>query len=654
MTDLPFIQFPKPETFKRESGVQRPRGFSLRKPGREAQAKRLGSRFDELGSRLSTPEGLAQLRSDPGSIAPERAVVFELAGGDPERAYSALRNIPGFELLGEDEETAPPEHGFAVIKKDEPTDKSIRYRLYFAMPSVEALKKLVSLWERYDRDEPFNRKETPKLTAWRDLFEHLSDVRPWGPEDRLPEETINAWTEDLREFPDELHRIEVELWFRQNPASRAAASKLLKKRLAEAGGREIAEREIPEILYHAVLAEVPASKLRELMTDPADGLSAVDEVMFFRPQALGRVRLAALQPVPAYGSVTLEEPVQDRSIAALFDGLPLTQHVAVTGRVRLEDPDNLASRYGNVGEQQHGTAMASIILNGDGHARTPVPHLLYVRPVLVPDGQVERFPDNDLSVYAMYEALQRMLVGVVSPDGEVLVEPSAPDVRIVNISLGDEKRRFAGVVSPWARLLDYFSFVHRLLILVSAGNITDTLDVAGVKGFSELEDMEASERTTRMLGAVFSARSHRRLLSPAEAINVVTVGARHADELAPDGKGAGSIDPYHLNDLPNISSALGTGAVRTPKPEILMNGGRELVRLHSSGDTVRVGPVDQPGRYFGIGCATPGLTGELDRMKNISGTSPAAALATLRPCGLSTASAQWKAWTSPMSIWRSS
>lgn len=59
-----------------------------------------------------------------------------------------------------------------------------------------------------------------------------------------------------------------------------------------------------------------------------------------------------------------------------------------------------------------------------------------------------------------------------------------------------------------------------------------------------------------------------------------------------------------------------------------MNGGRELVRLQSTVDGLIVAPVAEPGAFFVIGTTTPGVRGELDRMKNVSGTSPATALAT--------------------------
>lgn len=630
MTDLPFINLPPAVSIDRAKGRPSPRG-GMAKPGRAAQVGRLGTRFQRLKERFSSPEGIAELRADPASIAPERALVFELSEINPGSAYTALKNIPGFEFLGEDEdEVGPPEHGFAKLdKKGQPTGKAISYRLYFAMPSDDALRAMLALWDRYDRDEPFSAKATPGLTGWRDVFDNLVDIRPWGPEDRVPEEAIADWKADLAEFPDEVHRIEVELWYRVNADARLKAGRKLKERIEAAGGRVVIERVIEEIYYHGALVELPAAELRKLVDDQSGEIATVDEVMFFRPQTLGSIPRTVLPDLPAYPALPDELVVDETPVVALFDGVPVVGHAALNGRLLLDDPEGLADRYGSVSEMQHGTAMASIVLNGDGHAPTAVSHRLYTRPVLIPDGGNERFPPDDIALFSLHEALQRMLVGIIAPDGTQLAAAAAPDVRVVNLSIGDPKRRFAGVVSPWARLLDHYAFRHRLLFMVSAGNIRDAIEIEGVATYTALEDMDASERTGKVLGAVFANRAYRKLLSPAEAINALTVGARHSDQLPPEAKGAGHIDPFHADNFVNVSSALGGGAVRCVKPEILMDGGRETLQLDAAGDgVVKVKPVPVPGRFFGIGAAAPGLQGELNRMMNYSGTSPAAALAT--------------------------
>lgn len=627
MTDLPLIPFPSSDLvpYSGSGGGS----DSFQRPSRDRQRERLRTRFSGL-DRLSTPEGLSELRADPGSIAPERAIVFELSDtGSVTEVYRALKNVPGFEMVGHDEIDAPPEHGFAKLNnKREATQRLLRHKLYFAMPSKEALDELLRLWRRYDANEPFSRKHTPNQTAWRTVFDNLHTVRPWGPADRLPPSVVEAWREDLIAFPEQRYSIEIELWYRVNPDTRRDASKAVRARIEDAGGTVVDEQEIADIFYHAILAQLPASVVLALTATPSAGLSAVDEVMFLRTQTTSRVRLADLAEATSAGAGDAIDVDGQEIIAAVLDGVPVANHGRLAGRIEIDDPHDFAAKYGRVDEMQHGTAMVSLVLDGDGHAPTPVRHRLHVVPVTVPDGDCERLPKDRLAVHVVYEALTRMLVGVKADDGTTSVPPSAPRVRIVTLCLGDEKRRFAGIVSPWARLLDVMAYRHRVLFLVSAGNIPDAIEIAELESYSLLETCSDEERTQVFLSAVFDGKAHRALLSPAEAINVVTVGARHHDHAPPSPTRAPGVAPYHLSSLPNPTSALGTGANRSAKPDVLFSGGRERWRMASSRDPVRISVIDRSTAQFGISAATPGVRGELDRMRNVTGTSPAAALAT--------------------------
>jgi hypothetical protein len=623
MVDLPFIALPVPTNVRRVSagGGRFPRS-QVQTPGRARQGQRLGGRFARLSERLATPEGLAELREDPASIAPERAVVFELADlPDAKKVYRALDAL-GFELLDEDE-TKAVDADFPLKPTPSGQDRAGKpavRQLYFAMPGERQLRSLVALWRRYERGEALEHG----LTAWRDLFDHLSDIRPWGPRDRLSDATCAALAEDLAAFPDQPRRVEIELWYRTQCADRISAARKLRQRIADLGGTVVDEREIPDIVYHAMLVELPAHAMARLVAERERGLVLVNEIMLILQQTRSPIVIEELELAPALLHQRLV-PVEGRPpIIALFDGMPLMGHRALTGRVLLDDPEGHDARY-EAHQRQHGTEMASIILHGDANAPSPLPHQLYVRPVLVPDEWHERFPENELAVYAIYRALQRMLVGEAGPPA---VAPSAPDVRIVNLSLGEPKRRFAGMVSPWARLLDRFAFAYRLLILVSAGNIWEGLPVPGVLTAIELEDMEATERTSLVLSAVMAEKARRTLLSPAEAVNVLTVGARHRDAVFNGAMGPMSFDPYHVDTLPNVTSGLGTGAARAAKPDILMDGGRELVRARVVDGVVTIQPPGFAGPFFGIRAATAQRAGGIEGYRNVFGTSAATALAT--------------------------
>ncbi|MDE0002577.1 MAG: S8 family peptidase [Rhodospirillaceae bacterium] len=357
---------------------------------------------------------------------------------------------------------------------------------------------------------------------------------------------------------------------------------------------------------------------------------AFDDLMMLRPQSMvsgpveGDLEDAA-EAGEGEGGAEADVP-----IAALLDGVPMAQHDRLANRLVIDDPDDFANEYGAAGEQRHGTAMASLILHGDLNTPNPEPPVrrrLYVRPVMYPqsdgfDGIREVMPPDRLGIDLIWRVFIRMF------DGEGGEDPTAPTVRIVNLSLGDAKRRFAGVMSPWARLIDHLSWRHNVLILVSAGNITEHMPLENVDQWADFENAGADERQATLLRAILRQRANRRLLAPSEAVNALTVGAAHNDNLAPNGQGVMAVDPYASPVLPNMSSALGLGFKRTIKPEILFPGGAEQVRASSTHAPIEVGPVTQPANFFGIGVASPGLGGQTNRKLNMSGTSVATALAT--------------------------
>src|SRR4051812_16647059 len=106
----------------------------VRIPSRDRQVARLGQRFERLAGALDRPGGLAALQADPESIAPDRAVVFELASSLTD-FYAAAARVPGLELLAEEEREVTPDEDF-VLKDSrgrERFDRAFTGRLYFAM-----------------------------------------------------------------------------------------------------------------------------------------------------------------------------------------------------------------------------------------------------------------------------------------------------------------------------------------------------------------------------------------------------------------------------------------------------------------------------------------------------------------------------------------
>ena len=552
-------------------------------------------------------------------------IVFEIAG-TVANFIKAVAKVRGLEFIAEyDTDEAPPDNFFAMEDKrkgrkgEVRTDKNVSGRFYLAMPDVTALQQLLRLWERWKAGEELGRGFTP----FRHVFAQLRTLRPWGAEDRIPDETIEYWREEMARQPNRPVRTEVDLWFHQSQPRRQQVSQSFTTIVADAGGEIVHEAVIPEIAYHGALIDIPSAQLPALIGRREVSLVLADEVMFLRPQSL---LTSPLESEPLEDETLANragESAQTQPIAALFDGVPLQGHTLLANRLILDDPDDLQSQA-VVARRFHGTAVASLILHGDLNAgEIALDRPLYVRPLMFAPSDADECTDrNRLLIDTVHRAVLRM-------KGSPGEEPAAPTVFLVNLSMGDPRRPFTGLMSPLARLLDFLSEKFGVLFLVSGGNAPTPLSLSEFDTWADFENAHASVRERAMLTALNDAKHERTILSPAESLNALTVGAQHHDHVDDRPTSHGAVDPFDDGEMPNPSSALGLGYRRTIKPEIYFPGGREHVRMASSGGGVRI-RFDRPQRLFGLSAAAPDqlAQGRLNQTVLSDGTSSATALAT--------------------------
>ncbi len=623
MAERPLLVLPRPALAappKRGGGGSQPH-----LPTKRTQVGRFGPRFARLREVLTSHAAdPMELHRDPTSLAPDRVVGFEIAGSVDDFARG-ISKVPGFEFMAEYDTEQPPDDLFAEkdTRKGKEgqlrTDKEVTGRFYLAMPDVAALRQLVRLWDLWQRGEPLDRGYAP----FKHVFAQLRALRPWGAEDRIPDETIAYWREETARLPDRPVRTEVELWFFKNESRRQQASQALAALVTAAGGTIIDEAVIPEIAYHGVLIDIPAAELPALMQRRDVNIALADEVMFLRPQSL---LLSPLETEPVEdGTLATRQgqPARNEAVAALLDGVPLQGHALLANRLTLDDPDDLQARA-LVSRRVHGTAMASLILHGDLNVQEPpLDRPLYVRPLMIapPDGN-ERTDAGRLLIDTVYRAVLRM-------KGSAGEDPAAPAVFLVNLSMADVRRPFAGLMSPLARLLDFLSERYGILFLVSGGNITTPLTLNGFNTWTDFEAADASARERAVLTDLNAAKHERTILSPAESVNALTIGAQHHDHVSGRPTPRTAVDPFDDHQLPNASSALGLGFRRTVKPDIYLPGGREHLRMLSSGRHVEAG-FSSPLRLFGLSAAAPDTSGQarLNQTALSDGTSSATALAT--------------------------
>jgi hypothetical protein len=592
-------------------------------PPWQRQRERLLPQFDELEHAFDARR--AALQGTPTGLAPEQVVILETIGS-VEDFLSAVRRIPGMEWLGEwDESDLPPDDDF--YRDEAHRDAPLEGRLYLVMTNQQAMEQLLSLWRRFQGD-PDARWERGK-TRWRDLFRHLKTVRLWGVEERLyGTGVLEDWRERI-EHGQERVRAEVELWFRDSESSRQQAQSDIERLIEGAGGHLLGQAMVPEIRYHALLAELPTTAVEAIIRSPQAALVQADQVMFFRPVGQAAVPAPEDDPIPGPVGRTDEDLPAGDPVVALLDGLPVENHRLLAGRLTVDDPDGWAAEY-PVANRHHGTAMASLIVHGELDANEPpLNRPVYVRPVLRPSGPDwfgpprELVPELVLPVDLLHRAVRRLF------EGEGAEPPVAPTVRIVNFSVGDRARPFERQMSPYARLIDWLSDRYNVLFVVSAGNQVRplTYDCAEA-AFLAYDARQLEAETLKVL-----ARSvgWRRLLAPSEAANALTVGAVHADASGADVPAPGYVhDPFNHRPLPSPISAIGPGYRRSMKPDILLPGGRQLYwRSPTSTNGSVTLEITATTRAPGQRVATPGsVPGDLEATRYSRGTSNAAALAT--------------------------
>lgn len=491
------------------------------------------------------------------------------------------------------------------------------------MSNHQALRQMLSLWNSWKTGHEF----PWGLGKWSELFSRLRDVRPWGVRDRLYETgVLEDWKERV-EHNEELIPCEIELWFRADYHRRRTARDRVVAIIQSLQGMIQGEALVEEIGYHALLAKLPIGSVSPLLEETGQESSLVqcEQIQFLR--ASGQMAGIVLEAERTTDDAPINPPVLplNEPVVALFDGLPLQNHRRLAGRLIVDDPDGFETDY-QASERRHGTAMASLIIHGDIDANEPpLDRPLYVRPILRPDQRSwrqprpETVPEKILVVDLIHRAVRRLFEG----DGET--PPVARQVCVINLSIGIRDRLFENTMSPLARLLDWLSWKYQILFIVSAGNHPQPISLDVQR--TQISSLSPEDLQAAVIRAVATDARHRRLLSPAEAVNVLTVGAIHSD--ASTGQAAPqTIQPYRDDDLPSIVNAQGMGYRRAIKPEILVPGGRAVLLESLPQSSNAVFDVYTQAGKPGQCIAAPGVTpGDLSYTWYGRGTSNAAALA---------------------------
>jgi hypothetical protein len=592
--DYPILVFPgKEEAERSKRRIVPPKPVY---PTVGAIAKHIQPKLTKLQHAL---DRRMRIQQGAEGVNPEEILVLETAG-KVDDFYKAVQRVEGLEwLIEEDFEGEPDEDFYMLDENGKQTDKELPSRLYLVSTNSEALNWLANHFKEYANDPESKVKRG--YGKFREVFKQLRDVRFWDYKDRLDgSDFLDEWLQNNEEG---IIKFQIELWFRNSEERRAEAQQQVTDLVKDSGGRVITMCVIPEIKYHALLVEVPGSEMRRIIEGAeVKSLIKCSDVMYFK-------QLAQTMTLPAEEdeedivipeSEPIDEPMPSgEPIVAIFDGFPMGGHMNLDGRLRLDDPDGFGEDY-EAHRRQHGTAMSSLIIHGDLSNRgAAINTPLYVRPVMRPFGdKQECMPEDILGVDLIHRAVRRLF------EGENGQPPVAPKVKIINFSIGDAARVFYRSMSPMAKLLDWLSYKYDVLFVISAGNIVDQLFPMGCS-YEVFKDKSQDEISKVITNELLKLRMEHRILSPAESINNLTVGAVHKD-YSKIIEGGYKINPYDCVH-PSTYTRFGGGFKNSVKPDLVYDGGKQLLLAYRTSDSSMLTPSLQIGTP-GVETAWPSPT----------------------------------------------
>lgn len=613
MPDRPLILFPDPERAERE---HQNRVFPRTvRPSFRRQFTRLQPSFNVLKNAFK--QKTLNVQQSPVGINPEFALIFEIIG-TVDNFYTAVKNTDGLEWIF-DSETEPfdPDDDFYQVDStsNEKLDTSLNGKLYCVMSNQQAMSQLLSLWKRYKNGETNVFKRG--FTGLRDVFTHIKDLRKWDARDRIEEtHALEYWRESLELDGDSPVPFEIELFFRSNAEKRNNSAETIRREIQSIEGHIIQECVIDEIFYHGMLVELPRASIESLVNRYEEiELSQVDDIMFFRPVCQSVFVSATNSEI--YDSAEEASLPTGDAVIAVFDGMPMQNHRLIRGRVIIDDPDDYASGYESK-YRIHGTSMVSFAIYGDMKRNdTPISSPVYVRPILRPkqcgvDKITECVPDDKMFIDVLHRAVKRMMEG----DGQG--SATAPNTKVINLSIGDPVRQLAVTMSPTARLLDFLAYKYKILFIISAGNHPEIVNFVD-KTFSELKSLDITQRSNIFGSTIKDNQRNLKILAPSESLNGLTIGALYDDFTDTN-------ETEHFiwavdRGLPSPISAIGKGYRSTITPDLFYYGGRKFIRGRFDGKINWVESSREPGCLS----ATPYGTGDIDGCAFSFGTSDAAA-----------------------------
>lgn len=255
MPERPLVLFAQPTVAEKAKGHGGPTNFS--RPSYTRQIERLNPKFSVLQKALN--DGNIRITQSANTIDPEYTLVFQTIG-DPNGFFTAINSIkeqyPNVEWLMELSGSCPNNDDFYMIDKNGRNDeKQLPTKVFCVLTNLQALNQILSLWNHFKSDENYSFERG--FAGFKQLFSTLDDVHIWGIEERFDETgIIERWNDELADPFCTSVKTEIELFYRSSIEKRRVAESKVTEYVEKYGGTVICKSDIPEINYHAILADM--------------------------------------------------------------------------------------------------------------------------------------------------------------------------------------------------------------------------------------------------------------------------------------------------------------------------------------------------------------------------------------------------------------
>jgi subtilisin family serine protease len=384
----------------------------------------------------------------------------------------------------------------------------------------------------YNGERPEGQKNQP----YAGLIEAIESISDLTAEDRIGHVLRLEGYASPSSFTDERQILDVELW----PVADFNADLFIHRvtaSLEQNDGTVVSTYRGSSALLMRV--ECTGDAIRALLE--LTEISTID-----RPPTPDWPELAASDLVIGNVPNPIAAPVDSITIGIIDSGLT-SAHPFLVGSVAVAFGEPAA--LGDSDEKGHGTPVSGIAAYGDLRQKLSTPPLeakfrIASARVVNAEG---RFDNDQLVPTQMENAIRRL--------------HDEYGCRVINISLGDIKRPVGAKPSAWAAVLDSLARELDIVLVVSAGN-------ASFIELAALGDGIVAQYPSFLL------RDSNRILEPASAVNVLTVGSiAHSNGLSDIDADNVGVRPIAEVAQPSPFTRVGPGASQVLKPDLVDFGG---------------------------------------------------------------------------------